>query len=203
VPAVVAPKSGRLLVDPEVSQSKFRREIDAYRRHEADYIARGWWLVRASYPSVFVVFGVAQLTPPGVRFGAILDFTNYDLWPPSVTLVDPFSQLPYKGSQLPTRLPRLTPQPQLPGVPQIPQDLVQVYDDEHVPFICLPGVREYHLHPAHTNDRWELRRGSGEGTLLWILEQLWQFGIRPVSDYQAQVQMNVKILGFMQAEVPA
>ena len=34
-------------VDPAVSRAKFEREIAEYRSFEADYRARGWFLVKA------------------------------------------------------------------------------------------------------------------------------------------------------------
>lgn len=200
---MVGSSGSPILVDPLVTRTKFDRELAAYQLHEQDYLARGWWIAQARYPQIVVVFGVRQLKPPSVRFGALLDFRNYDLWPPSVRLVDPFTLIPYKASELPTRLTRLTPQPQFPGAPAMPQDLVQAYGDDDPPFICLPGIREYHAHPAHTTDRWELRRGGGEGTLLWILDKLWEFGVRPVTDYQANVEIQVKIVGLVQSQTPS
>ena len=41
--------------DPSVSRTKFDREIAEYRALEADYRARGWFLVKAEWPVVVVV----------------------------------------------------------------------------------------------------------------------------------------------------
>lgn len=190
------------LLDPAVNRAKFANELATYWRHASDFISRGWWIVRSDYPSVTAVFGVNQLKPQTVRFAAVLDFQNFDLWPPSVHLVDPFTLVRYKASQLPTRMPRLTPQAQFPGAPLMQQDLVQAYDDNDPPFVCLPGVREYHFHPAHTNDPWEVHRSSGEGRLVWILEKLWEYGVQPVSDFQTNVEIRVNIAGLVQAHIP-
>jgi hypothetical protein len=195
-----------LLVDPAVSRAKFEREIANYRQLEQEYIQRGWWLVRAEFPQVFVVFGAPQLKPPAVVFGALLEFTNYDLWPPSVLLVDPFTRVPYKMNELPSPLPRaMLPVPgegEGSGMPvevQV-QTLMQAYNEEDVPFLCLPGVREYHEHPAHTGDPWLRHRRSGEGTLHFLLEQLYRYGVQPINRYG--VQLQVRITGFAQEEVP-
>ena len=74
------------VVDPAVSRSKFDREIAQYRALEQTYVRRGWWLIRAEYPLAVVAFIALKTKPRSVAFGAILDFTNYDLWPPSVRL---------------------------------------------------------------------------------------------------------------------
>src|SRR5438067_13891236 len=101
-PALVA---SELLVDPDVSRRKFERELADYRLLEKDHLRRGWWMLEADFPKVFVVFA-APIKPPAVVFGAELDFSNYDLWAPSVRLVDPFSREPYVFPELPSLLKR-------------------------------------------------------------------------------------------------
>ena len=49
-------------------------------------------------------FAAPQLQPPAIVFGALLDFTNYDLYPPSVRLVNPFTREPYSLKSIPTIL---------------------------------------------------------------------------------------------------
>ena len=192
-----------LLVDPAVSRAKFDREVASYKEYEDVYIRGGWWLLRAEFPQVFIVFGTPSLKPPAVAFGALLDFTNYDFWPPSVRLVDPFTQEPYRGRELPNLLKRRVPaqlDAQLAGLGQafVEQPLMQFHDPEDVPFLCLPGVREYHEHPGHSGDSWLLHRGSGEGTLHHILEVLHKYGVQPLSGYQ----LGMRVTGFSQQVVP-
>jgi hypothetical protein len=194
-----------LLVDPAVSRAKFEREVAEYRRLERDHLARGWMMLRAEYPEVFVVFANAAMKPPAVIFGALLDFTNYDLWPPSVTLVNPFTREPYKAREVPVHLLRRPPAEEIPpqvlalaqqGVPL--EQLIQMrrllvwYTPDDVPFVCLPGVREYHEHPGHTGDSWLLHRGGGEGTLFFILDQLHKYGVQPIS-YGVETLYAVKL----------
>lgn len=186
--------AGRL-VDPSVSRAKFEREVTHVRRREAEYHARGIWLVETSFPTVFVVMAAPQLRPPAVVFGALLDFSNYDLWPASVRLVDPFTRVPYKASELPTHLKRRVPPPpealaqaQAQGIDPAQvvgqQAMMQWHGPDEIPFLCLPGVREYHEHPGHTGDSWLLRRGTGEGGLMFLLEQFHKYGIAPLAGYQ-------------------
>jgi Predicted metal binding domain len=189
-----------ILVDPEVSKRKFEREIENYRRLEDDYIRRGLWMVKASWPEVFMVLGAPHLKPPAVVFGAVIDFTNYDFWAPSVRLVDPFTREPYKTRNLPSNLVRMTeaippeigldPQAAMLWAAQHSQALMQGQPDE-IPFLCIPGVREYHQHPAHTGNSWLLHRGTGEGTLFFIVDQLWKYGVQGVASYNCQLTISI------------
>ena len=169
-------------------------------------------MLRAEYPEVFVVFANPVLKPPAVVFGALLDFTNYDLWAPSVKLVDPFTREPYKAKELPTILKRRTVRQAPPEfavmiqqqggeLPQFVQDepLMQWYAPDDVPFLCLPGVREYHEHPAHSGDSWLLHRDRGEGKLYFILETLYRYGVQPITTYNVQMR---PVIGFGQQEAP-
>jgi Predicted metal binding domain len=197
-------------VDPKVSRRKFDREIEDYRRHEADYRRRGWFLVEANFPCVLVILCAAKLRPPAVITGVRFDYSNYDAAPPSVRLVDPFTAQPYKAAELPTTLNRQVDSPQLPAgfalppganvAPFVAQSLMQAYGPEDIPFLCLAGVREYHEHPAHSGDAWELHRSAGAGRLVRLLEVIDTYGIRPISGYN--VELVPRIAGFAQNEIP-
>ena len=194
-------------VDPKVSKRKFDREIREYRRHEADLRKRGWLLVTAEFPQVLVVLCAATLKPPAVITGVAFDFANYDAAPPSVRLVDPFTGDPYKAAELPTNLSRQVVGPPIAGMPLPPgaqlvgrQPLMQAYGPEDTPFLCLAGVREYHEHPAHSGDLWELHRRTGAGRLVRLLEVIDTYGVRPISGYN--VELVPQVTGFLQSEVP-
>ena len=197
------------MVDPAVSRAKFDREVDEFRALEREYRRRGWILARAEFPHAVVVMAVPQLSPPAIVTGVLFDYTDYDARPPSVKLVDSFSEEPYPAERLPTRLvrgvpPALAPGLELPpGVTLAPsvQPLMQDYGPGTIPFLCLAGVREYHDHPGHTGDPWELHRTSGAGRLVRILEVIDTYGVRPLQNYN--LQLSVRINGFAQSEVPA
>jgi Predicted metal binding domain len=63
-------------------------------------------------------------------------------------------------------------------------------------FLCLPGTRAYHEHPAHSGDPWELHRKTGEGRLFALLETVWRYGAAPMD----QLKINI---GLGQSEFPA
>ena len=172
-------------VDPVVSRAKFDRELREYRSMEADYRARGWFLVKADWPLVLVVLASSRTTPPAIVTAVQFDYTNYDAEPPSVCMIDPFSGRRLLAKELPTRLPRLIPGSEVPipgpGGSKVrlntAQDLMQAHSPDDVPFLCVSGVKEYHNHPGHSGDPWELHRAAGEGRLVRLLGG--HFQIRP------------------------
>jgi len=199
-------------VEPLVSRAKFDREIDEYRMLEREYRQRGWLLLRAEYPQILVALAAPQLTPPAVVTGVLFDYSNYDVRPPSVRLVNPFTEEPYKANEIPTNLKRSV-EGGLPAIPgfviapgaqakmMMQQPLMQAYGPDDIPFLCVAGVREYHDHPGHSGDAWELHRRSGAGRLVRLLELITKYGVQPISDYQ--VKLVPQVAGFVQKDVPA
>ncbi len=173
-----------VLVDPTVTRAKFDDEVASFRKIEDHHNRRGIWLVRAKYPKVSLVFAAPNVKPLRVlAFGATVTFENYDLWAPSVRLVDPVTDVPYKGEELQPQALLLRrqvgpPQPAGPTPPTAPElsRFMVWHQPGEVPFLCHPGVREYHEHPAHTGDDWLTHRLRGEGTLSRIVELLFQYG---------------------------
>lgn len=174
-------------VDPAVSRAKFDRELADYRSMEADYRARGWFLVKAEWPIAIVLLASSKTTPPTIVTAVRFDFSNYDAEPPSVRLVDPFSERPLQNSEIPVRLPRLIPGPEqvMPDGTKVrlntAQELMQAHSPDDIPFLCIAGVKEYHDHPGHSGDPWELHRSAGEGRLVRLLEVISKYGLEPVA----------------------
>jgi Predicted metal binding domain len=195
-------------VDLDVSRKKFEREISEFRELGDTYFARGWVLTHAEFPLVRVLMCAPQLKPAAIIVAVEFDFTNYDVEPPSVTLIEPFTNRPYTFDELPTVLKRSVPQEPPAGFPfppgaqvvmSVQQPLMQA-EEGGLPFLCIAGVREYHAHPAHSGDLWALQRESGAGRLSRLLEVIHRYGVDPVSDYQIQLALSVN--GFIQNSFP-
>lgn len=150
-------------VDPEVSLSKFQKEVESFVGLQDQYRQRGWILESAEFPLCLITLlwriGNLVFAPVALR----IDFTNYDLWAPSLTFVDP-----------------LTREPVMPAVGAVlraegreEQLIVPEHPLTHLPFLCVPGTREYHSHPQHSGDRWELHRSTGEGNLATLVDRVW------------------------------
>lgn len=186
--------------DPSVSRLKFEREIAEYRSLGKEYRGRGWLLVEAEFPRVLVALASPKLKPSPVVMGVAFDYTNYDAAPPSVKIVNPFTGEPYKFKDLPNPLNRtLSSQefaiPGLPGEQKVQignvQAYMQSYGPEEVPFLCLAGVREYHEHPAHSGDLWDLHRSTGAGRLVRLLEVISRYGVEPIVTFGVQLQVGL------------
>lgn len=199
-------------VDPSVSIAKFEREIGEFKAMAADYAKRGWFLVDAEFPEALVLLAAPQVKPHPVVTGVLLDYTDYDLQPPSLRLVDPFTREPYTWEELPTQLLRQVEAQGMPFMIQMPgaveppkmmmnQPLMQPGMNGSDPFLCIAGVREYHHHPGHSGDSWDLHRTAGAGRLVRILEVIDTYGIRPINGFNVQLQPLVA--GLSQNEVPA
>jgi hypothetical protein len=192
------------VVDATVSREKFDREIATFTELAREHQRRGWWLLRAEFPEAVVAFLAPQLKPAAVLTGIMINFTNYDTEPPSVRLVNPFTEEPYRLKDLPTNLKRrrVVDLPIGGGGPIVQQvvdiPLMQGIDPNEIPFLCIPGVREYHLHPAHTGDSWFLHRRRGEGTLFSILNVIYQYGVQPLTGYG----IGIQVTGLNQGEPP-
>ncbi len=186
-------------VDPAVSRAKFGRELSEFRAMEADYRARGWFLVKADWPEVIVVLASKKTTPPTIVTGVQFDYTNYDVEPPSVRMVDPFSGRELLAKDLPVRLRRMIPGSEIP-IPapdgskvrlNTTQDLMQAHSPDDLPFLCVSGVKEYHDHPGHSGDPWELHRTNGEGRLVRLLGVISKYGLEPVKGFHVNLTPQV------------
>ena len=186
-------------VDPAVSRAKFDREIADYSSIEADYRARGWFLVKAHWPVALVVLASKKTSPPAIVTAVQFDYSNYDAEPPSVRLVDPFSGRFLLNKELPTRLPRMIPGPEVP-IPgpggakaqlNTAQELMQAHSPDELPFLCVPGVKEYHDHPGHSGNPWEIHRSTGEGRLVRLLDVISKYGLEPVKGFNVNLVPQV------------
>lgn len=194
--------------DPELSKRKFNREVAEFRTLGEEYRRRGWFLVEAEFPKIMVLLAAPQLNPGAIVMGVSLDYQNYDASPPSVRIVNPFTGQPHKMRELPNPLNRSLPQqdvaippmPAIPGMPGAPrmilqplQPLMQAFGPEELPFLCIAGVREYHEHPAHSGDLWELHRSHGAGRLVRLLDVITRYGIEPITGFNVQLVPQVSI----------
>lgn len=187
------------VVEASVSRTKFEREVAAYRAIEPTLVARGWWLMKAEFPIVEVGFVTVNMRPAVLLIAVRLDFTDYDLQPISVRFIDPFTGQVLKHGEVATPLMKRDPamtteqvQEAQKGVAEwMVQPLAQALPGEPA-FLCLPGVREYHDHPAHSGDPWELHRASGEGRMFNILEKVWRYGTDPIAQIAFGIQFQAR-----------
>ena len=194
------------VTDLAVTKRKYEQEVKNFREAEKNHLSRGVILVKEKFPKVILAFVAPMVKPIPIIFGVEIDFTNYDSEPPSVTFINPLTGefITWDNLPLPTsvwfcrsqkkeeiRLPDGAIHFNITLTPSLLQR-----GANNLPFVCLPGIREYHQHPAHTGDSWMLHRKSGEGTLGFIIDQLHKYGIQPLGGYQVQAQVNSLSMSF-------
>lgn len=180
--------------DVAVSRRIFAAEIAQWKAHARDHSSRGILLVEADFPTAFVIFALPSVRPAHLLFGVELDFTNYDMWPPSVRFVDPLTREPWPpGTSTPINIVlngrpaplflRFVEDENQPGTVSAQQPVLS-QANQGPPFLCMRGIREYHEHPAHSGDPWLQYRGTGIGSLFYILDKLHEFSIGHIAGMQ-------------------
>lgn len=184
-------------LDPRVTQKKYERELDRLIDQRPALERKGVFLLGPSdYPvldflyvprhplkvSVPTVSPSRIILPQGTvlmmqadlpslamrAFKARFDLTDYDLRPPSVEFLDPWSDQPLDFATM-FRALEFEEQRKAHVV------LLGDHPVTHKPFLCLRGIREYHEHPQHSGDDWLLYRN--EMSLFSLVISLWRVGV--------------------------
>lgn len=170
------------VVDPEVTRLKIERELELWRENEQTYRKRGWILLGRRELEVDIGFlgclpvGAVQI--PAMTACVRIDFTDFDLEPPSVEFIDPLT-----GEYAPPPVQALV------DTDEGPRDLVvHSHPDTNRPFFCVPGIRQYHDHPQHSGDSWLLHRSTGEGSLATICDRIWRAMARNLLGIHVELQ---------------
>ena len=75
-----------------------------------------------------------------------------------------------------------------------PQPYMQALGDDDIPFLCIAGVREYHEHPAHSGDHWELHRPFGAGRLVRLISVISKYGLETIHGFEIQMAPKIRFL---------
>lgn len=195
------------LVPPEISRAKLAAELENWAANDQVYRRRGWILLDSNVDELRVDVGFISLAAVGDQqvplFSAAvrLTYENYDLWPPSLTFIEPRS-----GNPAP---------PAVQAIERVdggePRNALLLHPGSGRPFLCLPGLREYHSHPQHSGDDWLLHRAEGAGRLAVICDRIWRRMVLNVVGVQVQLlsvpgmgtQLNILIAqGDLNAQGP-
>lgn len=143
-------------MDSAVSLRKYQSEVRALETDAAAYASKkGWKVIAASYPMLAVVLRHSK-SRREIEFR--FDCHDWDELPPSLTLHHPEG-----GSELSWE-----------EWPQGEWSVLKSHPSTSKPFLCLPGIREYHTHSSHLSDRWEGYRLRGSYGLLDIVDRVHQ-----------------------------
>ena len=180
-------------VDPVVTKKKFLEEVNKFKELEEAYRKKGVICYRIEDFSVFLLFCVPHVNPQGIAFSVRIDYENWDIEPPSIKFIDPFTDRLLAREQIRIKFfqvkhknnIRLNIRGEI-----MEQDLLQGQKDV-LPFFCIPGVKEYHDHPAHSGDSWLLHRLNSEGELCVLIDQLYNHSIAQTSGYSLNAQISI------------
>lgn len=143
-------------MDPEVSRAKFDTEIAAINDEASSFAkARGWEVVRTEYPVLAVVLTHPR-TQRRVGFRFVCDGWNEQ--PPSLALFDPKTDADLPWAQW----------------PQGGWSAGDAHPVTQKPFLCLPGIREYHVHPSHLDNPWTNYKSHDSYKLRYIVHRVQQ-----------------------------
>lgn len=192
LPLVRAPLRREMVVPPDVSRRKLQRELDTWyanaamhwSRERAVIIGLDDLLVDVAFamPLDGISLGMPEPSASAViPFAIRLDFTNYDLEPPSLTFVHPFTKEPASP---------IVPFREVVNGTERPILLAE-HPITRLPFICQPGTAEYHMHPEHRNESWLAEhRDRSVGRLANVVERVWRAGTEHASSRVANVAVS-------------
>lgn len=143
-------------MDPVVSLRKFQSEVQSLQTEAADYAAaKGWRILAATYPVLSVALR-HRGSNREIEFRYACD--GWDEQPPSLSLHDPDDGRDLIWDEW----------------PQGGWSVGDPHPSTGKPFLCLPGIREYHTHGSHLSDRWDGYRLRGTYRLRDIVDRVQQ-----------------------------
>ena len=187
-PTGTEPPVPPLLVDPAVSEAKLGRQLADWEANAEVYRERGWQLGRHEGLEVDVSFTARlPIGPMGnlvvIPLAVTFDFHNYDVWAPSVRVIDPLTR---RWLELP-RVRAIDFEPA--DGSEVPLDLfVNNHPETGHVFLCKAGTREYHTHFEHSGDDWLLYRDQGFGTIGRLCDLLWRTAVKTIAGINIAAQ---------------
>ena len=154
--AVTDRPQGHAEMDEAVSRRKFEAEIRSLTTEAVGYVsAKGWSLVSAIHPILAIALRHYRSSRE-IEFRFTCD--DWDELPPSLALHNP-----EEGREL-----------EWAEWPKAGWVVHNSHPSTKKPFLCLPGIREYHTHPSHVGDKWEGYRLRGTYRLRDIIDRVHQ-----------------------------
>lgn len=185
-------------VDPEVTKIKFNQEIREFKRLENEYRKKGVICFKITPLSINLLFAIPSIMPQPIAFAVKIDYTNWDVEPPSIRFIDPFTEHILQREEIKINFYQVKDKNAIRILPNghlAELDLLQGANGI-VPFFCIQGVREYHNHPAHSGNSWMLYRKKEEGKLCVLIDQLYSHSIAQTGGYTIQVEVKANVTGF-------
>lgn len=180
--------------DPEVTRVKFHNELQEFKQNEDEFRKKGVICIKSNFPSITLLFAIPHIQPQPIAFTVCIDYTNWDSEPPSIRFIDPFTDKVLERKDIRINFFQVKDNNAIRVLPNgqiVELDLLQAANP---PFFCIPGVKEYHQHPAHSGDSWMLHRTKGEGKLCVLIEQLYKHSIAQSGGYTVNIEMKANAI---------
>ena len=143
-------------MDQIVSIRKFEAAVQSLQGDAAAFTeARGWKILSMVFPILSVAFRHSRSSRE-IEFRFSCD--NWDEFPPSLTIHDPADGRELSWDEWPKN----------------EWSVIDPHPSTGKPFLCLPGIREYHSFPGHVGDSWENYRPQSGYSLLRIVDRVHQ-----------------------------
>ena len=143
-------------MDRAVSLRKFDAELRSLSTDAAAYAAaKCWRIIPTDYPTLAVALRHSRSSRE-IEFRFTCD--NWDEVPPSLAL-----HAPDDGRELPWG-----------EWPKGSWHALSKHPATAKPFLCVPGIREYHTHPSHLGNKWDGYRRRGTYRLCNIVDRVHQ-----------------------------
>ena len=143
-------------MDRAVSLRKFDAELRLLSIGAAAYVtAKRWRIISTDYPTLAVALRHSRSSRE-IEFRFTCD--NWDEAPPSLTLhaLDDGHELPWDEW------------------PKGGWHALNKHPTTAKPFLCVPGIREYHTHSSHLGDKWDGYRRRGTYGLCNMIDRVHQ-----------------------------
>jgi Predicted metal binding domain len=141
------------LMHPQVSKALFDQAVASLRSNDSLLSLNQWRALVAEFPVLRI--GITHRRTGTIR-AFQFEASDWDEKPLSMTVVHEET-----GAPLPA--------------PEWPRDVgrghwhASGYSVNSGPFLCMPGIREYHLHSSHVGDAWDNYRGKPGYSFLEIV----------------------------------
>lgn len=188
-------------VDIEITKIKFKKELQEFKLNEYEYRKKGVICIKTNPHSINLLFAIPHIKPQPIAFAVNIDYTNWDVEPPSIKFIDAFTDKKLERKDIKINFYQIKDKNNIKVLPNgqiLELDLLQG-NTGIKPFFCIPGVREYHQHPAHSGDSWMLHRTKGEGKLCVLIEQLYKHSIAQSAGFAVNIEMkaNATVTGII------
>jgi hypothetical protein len=147
---------------PEISAELFEEGVARLTGNPELLVDRGWLILESKHPRLTLTI---HHRATGKLRTFLFEFDNWNDQPPALSIVDPDTRQPVTGTLWPQQYQSYWHQSGWSNTPLITTPK---------PFMCMPGILEYHTHYSHVGDKWDNYKASPDYSIFGIVSQVAQ-----------------------------